>query len=323
MHKLLGQDEIDAMVRAARGGANFKPQRSVLPCDFRQAGQLHREDVTAISGLHEGFARNLTHWLAAFLRVGFACNLVSVEQLTFNEVAERLPELAYLASLVATPGGSQSAMQLELSVAFPMIDLLLGGPGRPGPQRDLTAIEEQLFEDVVKIICRELSKVWQPIGLEFEFEERQQPQTFSRFMPPNELILALSFELRIAESQGSLQMVFPAMVADTLLRKLAREWNYQKKPRGAGEASKRLMQHLGNCHFDVDLALPMRGVPASQLVELGPGSVVRFRYPAEESAEVRVAGRPVFSARVARHQQVRVAQVCERLNSSGATEKMG
>jgi len=313
MQKLLGQDEIDAMVRAARGGKKFKPNKNVLPCDFRQAGQLHREHVTAISGLHENFARNLTHWLAAYLRVGFACNLVSVEQLTFNEVASRLPELAYLASLIAEPGGSASAMQLELSAAFPIIDLLLGGPGRPGPQRDLTAIEEQIFEDVVRIICRELGKAWQPIGLGFEFEERQQPQAFSRFMPPNELTLALSFELRIAESQGSLQLIFPAMVADTLLRKLSRDWSHQKKPRGAGEASRRLMQHLGNCHFQVDLTLPTRGLPASRLVELEPGSVLRFNYPAEDWAEVRVAGQPIFAARVARHQQLRAAQIRERL----------
>ena len=313
MQKVLGQDEIDAIVRAARGGNKNRPNRNVIPCDFRQSGQLHREHVTAISGLHETFARNLTHWLAAYLRVGFACNLVSVEQLTFNEVAARLPELAYLASLVAEPGSSATAMQLELSAAFPIIDLLLGGAGRPGPQRDLTAIEEQILEDVVRIICRELSKAWQPIGLGFEFEERQLPQSFPRFMPPNELTLALSFELRIAESQGSLQLVFPAMVADTLLRKLAREWSYHKKPRGTDESSRRLMRHLGNCRFAVDLALPTRGVAASRLVELEAGSVLRFNYPVEETAEVRVAGQPVFSARVARHQQLRAAQVRERL----------
>lgn len=313
MQKLLNQDEIDAMVRAARGGASSEHRRKIGPCDFRQAGALHREQVTAISLLHETFARNLTHWLAAYLRVGFECNLVSVEQLTFNEVAARVPELAYLSSLVAEPGSSATGMQLELSAAFPIIDLLLGGPGRPGPQRDLTAIEEQILEDVVRIICRELSKAWQPVGLSFDFEERQQPQAFQRFMPPTELTLALSFELRIAESQGSLNLVFPAVVSDTLLRKLAREWTYHKKPRNAAEAGKRWANHVGDCIFPMELILPAVPISVARLVELQPGSVLQFRCPIEQVATLRIAGQDVYDARVVRREQHRAAQLQRRI----------
>ena len=316
MQKLLGQDEIDAIVRAARGGAPHKPARNVIGCDFRQAGQLHRDQVAAISGLHETFARNLTHWLAAFLRVGFECIWFPLSP-TFNEVAARVPGLAYLSSMVAEPGSSATAMQLELSAAFPIIDLLLGGPGRPGPQRDLTAIEEQILEGIcLRIICRELGKAWQPVGLSFEFEERQTPQSFERFMPPNEMTLALSFELRIAESQGALNLVFPAIVSDALLRKLARDWSYHKKPRGSAEAGKST-HHLENCRFTVELALPVIGIPATQLVELHPGSVLELNYPVDGPARVRVAGREIFSAAVARHQQRRAAQIRERLSPSG------
>ena len=111
MEKVLNQEEIDAMVHAARGG---KPLVEAAPkvsrCSFRQAGQLGREQVRAITMLHESCARNLTHSLGAYLRVLFECNLVSVEQLTYREFLGRVPEVAYLASFELKPLNVMAAM---------------------------------------------------------------------------------------------------------------------------------------------------------------------------------------------------------------------
>src|SRR5271155_719611 len=99
MEKVLNQEEIDAMVRTARGGTaddGVKPA-VVLPWDVRQAGQLGREQVQTISDLHEGFARNLAHAVAGYLRVEFTAALVSVEHLAYREFLQRVPEVTYLA----------------------------------------------------------------------------------------------------------------------------------------------------------------------------------------------------------------------------------
>jgi hypothetical protein len=72
MEKVLDQAQIDAMVRAARGGRGAEPKSrapSVSPWDVRQAGQIGREQMHSISTLHETFARNLAHSLGAYLRI--------------------------------------------------------------------------------------------------------------------------------------------------------------------------------------------------------------------------------------------------------------
>ena len=73
MEKVLNQDEIDAMFRAAlgRGHATQSSAPVYQPCDFKQAGQIKKDQVRAIGNLHEGFARNLTNALGAYLRVVF------------------------------------------------------------------------------------------------------------------------------------------------------------------------------------------------------------------------------------------------------------
>ena len=69
MEKILNQDEIDALFRAARGAAkSTEPSRTILPLNFRAASQANEEDIRAVTGLQEMFARHLSHSLSAYLR---------------------------------------------------------------------------------------------------------------------------------------------------------------------------------------------------------------------------------------------------------------
>jgi len=89
--------------------------------------------------------------------VVFAAALVSAEHLTYREFTERIPETTYLAACKLDPMGVRGALQLDLKVAFPIIDLLLGGEGKGiAAPRDITEIEDQIVESVARIVCREL-----------------------------------------------------------------------------------------------------------------------------------------------------------------------
>ena len=81
----------------------------------------------------------------------------------------------YLASCKLLPFNASGLIQLDIGVAFALIDMLLGGEGSAQPQaRDITEIEEQVAEIVMRMVCRELQVTWQTLGVEFEFEERRQ-----------------------------------------------------------------------------------------------------------------------------------------------------
>jgi len=97
MQRVLNQEEIDAIVQASRGLTSnaTKKEKSVQSCDFRQAGQLSRELVQAVSGMYEGFARNLSQELGLHLPVAIQVLLVSVEQLTYKDFLVRTPEVTY------------------------------------------------------------------------------------------------------------------------------------------------------------------------------------------------------------------------------------
>jgi len=102
MQRVLNQEEIDAIVQAARGQTSSGPkeEKSVQACDFRQAGQLSRELVQAVSGMFEGFARSLSEALGFYLPVAIQTLLVSVEQLTYKDFLVRTPEVTYFDGVV-------------------------------------------------------------------------------------------------------------------------------------------------------------------------------------------------------------------------------
>lgn len=311
MEKTLKQNEIDALFEAARSStpeaAPADTHKRVLPYSFATAGQISTEQLRAISMLNDLFARNLTHNLAAWLRTRFQVNLVSAEQIPFNEFLLRIPEISYAASVRLEPLGALSVLQLEMSLAPPIIDLLLGGEGREGTLRELTDIEESILGSVVEIICRELTSAWQPVGLSFSFERRQMQTQIARIMAVTEKTLCLSFEIRMPHSSGLLNLAFPAVVANTILRRLTSDLGRGR--RHAPETRARMVAAARGIQFGASLQLPTVRLAARDIETLEPGTVLRLDVPANTPAEWCVAGQVLGTAQAIRQGELRAARM--------------
>jgi flagellar motor switch protein FliM len=317
MEKVLNQEEIDAMVRAARSGeradAQLPTQPKVEPWDLRRAGQIGREQLHSITLLHEGFARNLTHSLGAYLRVVFSAALVSAEHLSYREFLQRIPETTYLACCRLDPVGANAALQLDLKVAFPIIDLLLGGEGKGMAEaREISEIEEQILDSVARIVCRELGTAWQALALEVGFEQRLEAGAAQRLMAPEEKTLSLSFEITMPEVRGGLNLAVPVTVSNALLRKISADWSH-RRPRGGQDSREQLMRRLLDCPFLVELGAKDARAAVGALAELAPGKLIPFARSAAEPASLLIAGREAFRALPARCGDTRAARMLDRV----------
>ncbi len=299
------------MVRAARlgGSAAASTGPIIQPWDIRQAGQIGTEQLRAINQLHESFARNLTTAIGGYLRILFDCELVSAEHLTFREFLAGVPEKTYFASCDLTPVGATAVLQLDLTIAFPIIDIMLGGEGtQTESARDLTEIEEQVLEGIVRIMLRELQNSWTAIALEFNFGARQHILQTQRLMPPEEKNLCLSFEIKMSETRGTLNVAIPAVVSNALLRKITADFSYQRR-RGSEEARLQLQKKTLNCFFPVELSMPGLQVPLEALTDLEPGHVLTFPRNAAEPAVLLVENVWLCSAAPVRVHSRRAARV--------------
>jgi flagellar motor switch protein FliM len=324
MEKVLNQEEIDAMVRAARGlKPDDKPvrQRTIKPCNFRQAGQLTGDQVRSLNGLHEGFARSLTQSLGAYLRVPFEVNLVSVEQLTYGEFLERVPEVTYMMSLRVLPMNAAAAMQIDHALVFPLVDILLGGTGQSEAlTREVSEIEEQIMHEVARIISGELQNIWAPLAFRVELETREPPAQMQRFLAPTEKSLCLNFEIKLAATQGTMNLVFPVAVSSALLRKLSKDWSYSRSPAQQHSATSLRIKML-DCVFPIELGLPKLTFPVRDVLEVTLGETCNLGLPVTTPASLLIAGREVFEAHPARHGRRRAAQLGSRIVHSEEERK--
>jgi flagellar motor switch protein FliM len=310
VEKNLKQDEIDALFQAARARSQAASQETrarVQPYSFSRAGQISNEQLRAISLLNDIFARNLTHNLGVWLRSRFHVNLVSAEQMPFNEFMLRIPDLAYVSSVRLEPLRALSVLQLDLALAPPMIDLLLGGEGKSDRVRELTDIEESILTSVAEAICRELSAAWQPVGLSFIFERRQLHTQIARVMPVAEKTLCLSFEVRMPGASGMLNLAFPAVVSNTVLRRLVGDWSRQH--RHSPENRQRMQERVGLVKVGAALQLPPVSIAGRELEDLYEGKVLKLPIVASRPAELRVAGVPLFDGYPVSHEEQRGAHL--------------
>jgi flagellar motor switch protein FliM len=325
MEKVLSQSEIDELFRAAHGEASRGQEVGGLRVeswDLHQAGILRQEQLNSISRLHESFARDLTTSVGAYLRDKFEVALVAVEQLAYRDLLARFSDATYYASLHLLPADAGGVLQIDMSLVFPIVDLLLGGPGgAPASTREVSEIEEMLMEGVAQVICRELDRIWRSQGLEVVFEQRHTTAEMLRLMPAQEKTLTLTFEVTMTASRGMLNIAFPAVVSSALLRKLAKELVSQK-PRGPAGNQDRILERLLDSVVEVDLGTPMMPVKLTDLVAMQSGGVLPLQLRIEEPTRLRLQGRDCWLARPVRSSaNCRAAQLLERIAQAEEEEK--
>lgn len=317
MDKILKQEEIDALFMASRVAAKTptQPSARVMPYNFSSAGEISNEQLRAISMLNDLFARNLSHNLAASLRTKFQVNLVSAEQIPFSEFLLRVAEISYVASVRLQPLGALAVLHLEMALAPPIIDLLLGGEGKEGPLRELTDIEDSILGSVVDVICRELTSAWQPVSLSFGFERREMQTQIPRIMSLHEKTLCLSFEIRMPHSAGLLNLAFPAVVANTILRRLTSD--RAKMRRHAPDTRERMETLARRIQFGAALQLPSVRVPARLVEGLKPGMILPLNLPGATAPLWCVGGQVLGTAQPIRHGVHRGARIESRTEGRG------
>ena len=323
MDKGLGQAAIDALFASALAGGDqaatpVSPDPVVEAYNFSRAGQISNDQMRAIVTVNDSFARNLMHTVGAWLRTEFQVALVSGEQMAYSEFLDRIPEKSYLSSVQLEPLGAPGLLEIELALALPMVDLLLGGTGRAEPERPLTDIEDHIMSSVVQMIVMELNVAWQPVGLHYTLEKRESSSQLARMMPTGEKTLCVCFEVKMPEARGVINLCLPSVVLNTILRKLITE---SSRPLSRSpEVKVRVRELLGETTVGAVLQFPPVRLRARELSALAPGYVLRLPVPRHAAAELRVGGLSLGRARAVRTGEHRGARMEPPANSERGLE---
>ena len=112
---------------------------------------------------------------------------MSVKQLSFIEFSQCLPSPTYLVSLGMRPFEGSAVLELNPSLVFPIIEMLLGGSAKAPLKvtREITEIEQRVMDGIFRIILQDPKTACHSVTpMEFAIMARETEPQLLRILAP-------------------------------------------------------------------------------------------------------------------------------------------
>ncbi len=299
--RVLSQEEIDSVFRNLReANRDADPAKKAEPYDFRRPDRIAKDQLRSIHLLHENFARSLASSLSAYLRAYVIVNLVSVEQLSFMEFSQCLPSPTCLVSLGMRPFDGNAVLELNPSLVFPILEMLLGGSGKSPSKinREITEIEQSILDGFVRIILHDLKDAWHAVtNIDFTVEAHETEPQLLQILAPNEAVVAISVEVRIGETAGMMNVGMPSIIIKMLRQKFDQQWSVRKTQSTESEQA-RVLRLSKPSTVRLDARLQGPSLQVEDLLHLAPGEVLMFDYPADRPVDMVINGKTKYQGHI-------------------------
>ncbi len=286
------------------GAAPFippKPRAKITPYDFKRPERVGKEQMRALQTLHEGFGRNFGAALSALLRSIVEVKLTSVDQLTYSEFVFSLENPTCFNLLEAPPLEGNLILDINPSILYPIIDRMLGG-GREGgtlARRPLTEIELRLVARITGLFLDELRHAWENVlDLRLSVVRVESNPQLVQIVPPNEVVVLISFELTIGEIRGMMNLCVPYNAIERIGGKLsANSWVAYGRKAATTESIEQISRKVGTSLVELKVQLARTHITAGDLVSLQVGDIITTSKDVHSTVPVFVEGIPKFRAR--------------------------
>ncbi len=294
--------ELEAKAEALLGGNKPQVQRQrVVAYDFKRPERVGKEQMRALQSLHEGFARNFGASLSALLRTIVEAKLISVDQLTYSEFVYSLEIPTCFNLLKPAPLEGNWILDISPSLLYPIIDRMLGGAAsaESALKRPLSEIELRLTSRITGAFLRDLATAWgNAVALDLEVQRVESNPQLVQIVPPNEVVILVSFELTMGKTRGMVNLCIPFNTIERIGSKLTNNsWIGYASSRSTDSSQKQLTNLIGESVTEVVVTLARSTLRATDLFNLQVGDIVSTEKDIREPLDVEIEGLVKFVAK--------------------------
>ena len=277
-----------------------KPKEKITAYDFKRPERVGKEQMRALQTLHEGFGRNFGAALSALLRSIVEVKLTSVDQLTYSEFVFSLENPTCFNLVKAEPLEGNLILDINPSILYPIIDRLLGGGRETGPlaRRPLTEIELRLVSRITGLFLGELHHAWENVlDLQLEVVQVESNPQLVQIVPPNEVVVLISFELTLGDIRGMMNLCIPYNSIERISSKLsANTWSAYGRRQATPESIEQISGTVSTSLVELNARLARTRISAGDLVGLRVGDIITPQKDVGSPLVVSVEGHPKFRA---------------------------
>jgi flagellar motor switch protein FliM len=305
VEKLLAQ-VADQEAWAAQSKAPVEKERKqgvVQPYDFRMPVFLSAVELRKLRVEHDEFVLALGARLSNYLRLEVGLQLSKINTVTFQEFADTLSNPTHVTLFKVEPLSGVCVLEVNPRLGLTIVDRLMGGAGHSSDvDRDLSEIEVALLDQATQIIIGEWCNHWtsseelRPVILGHENNGR-----FVQTSSPATITLSISLEAKIGDCQEKMQIGFPCMTLEPLIRRLSMKVDsVAKEAEAAPMGPPRWRSQFDSVNVPVKAYFPDMKIPAGDLAKMKVGDVLTWDPDVVNQIKLNVASLPKFSGRLGR-----------------------
>jgi flagellar motor switch protein FliM len=293
MAHILSQEEIDKAFQNTLGTGENALDQAAPVYDFRRTDRISKDQLNTIRLLHENFARSMASTLSAYLRSYVVVNLISVEQLSFVDFSHSLPSPTSLITLAMKPYDGNALLELNPTLVFPLLEMLLGGSGKgtAALTRETTEIERSILDGLLRVILRDLETAWAGVApIEFAIIGQETEPQLLQILAQNEAVVGISIEVRIGDMSGMMNIGIPSIVIKMLRQKFDQH-RIIRRAESTPEEHARVLRLIQRATINLDARLRGPTLGLRELLDLREGDVLALDYPLRKPVGLTVNGK--------------------------------
>lgn len=303
MSKLLTQDEIDALLQSARKlgasretGATETARRATRYDFKKQSDYISKDHMRSLQMMHEHFASSFSASLTVMMRAVCNASLQSIKSQPYSEFLHSMLDPTVIITASMKPLEGLAVLEFNHALVFPVIDLILGGPGvMPNLARPITEIEWHIFESIIRMALDDLQQAWVPLlpDITLEINSHETRPHMVHVIPHHDTVLTFTFAVQVAESTGTLHLCIQTVALKPFIERFEFSWQDRRKTRSP-ESIGRLVSVLKGAIATVSAEIRGTHLSIDELVQLQPGDVLRFDHRLSQPVVLAVNSREKY-----------------------------
>jgi len=308
LSEILSQNEIDALLAALSTGQvkaedikRKESDRKIKPYDFKRPNKFSKEQLHTLSMIHENFARLLTTHLSAQLRTLVQINVFFVEQMTYNEFIISVTNPSLIAVVDFSPLEGAALIEMNPTIAFAIIDRLLGGTGEFKEKvREPTEIENSIIGKVFNKMTKILSDAWNDVAeIDITVEKLETNSQFVQLVSPNEAVALITFSAKVGNTEGMLNICIPHIVLEPIISKLStRIWLSTSKGEQSENIKNVIKEKINDAKSEIRAELGRTQITIKDFLNLAVGDVITLDKNIHDGIDIYVENKLKFSGTV-------------------------
>lgn len=248
--------------------------------NFRRPDKFSKEHLKALQDIHRDFVRHLAQILTAYLRMEVRIDVISVDQLTYEEYICSMPSNIQNMVFKLNPLTGEVSMGMSPDVLAVVLDRMLGGAGIVNEHgKELTQIEELLTTKFTEKIIKILEESWSAIlPVKSEFVALANGYHSVPITTNGEIVSLISFEVRLGQKNfGLMNLCFPYPVLETVLPKLTPQYIYQHASVASNEVGRNeTLEKIKSAYLEMQVILGKTKLQINDVLDLKVNDVIKL-----------------------------------------------